>query len=127
MNAKILDCLKQNGRMSWQDIGKKVYLTGQAVATRVKQMEDLGIISGYTIKQDNLKQHFITVFMDTRDFVKFDDFLKQQKQVNQAFKVTGDGCYLVVFVGADKELEDFLSLLLNYGRYRVSSILKLIK
>ncbi len=97
------------------------------MATRVKQMEDLGIISGYTIKQDNLKQHFITVFMDTRDFVKFDEFLKQQNLVNQAFKVTGDGCYLIVFIGIDKELEVFLDLLLSYGRYRVSSILKLIK
>jgi len=127
MNTKILDCLKQNGRMSWQDIGKKVHLTGQAVAARVKQMEDLGIISGYTIRQDNLKQHFITVFMDTRDFETFDNFLKQQKSVNQAFKVTGDGCYLVNFNGSDKALDIFLSSLLNYGRYRVSSILKPIK
>ena len=127
MNAKILECLKQNGRMSWQEIGKRVHLTGQAVATRVKQMEDSNIISGYTITQESLNQHFITVFMDTNDFDNFDRFLKKQKLVNQAFKVTGEGCYLITYNGDNKELECFLTLLLNYGRYKVSSVIKQIK
>ncbi len=127
MNAKILECLKQNGRMSWQEIGKRVHLTGQAVATRVKQMEDSNIISGYTITQESLNQHFITVFMDTNDFDNFDRFLKKQKLVSQAFKVTGEGCYLITYIGDNRELDYFLTLLLNYGRYKVSSVLKQIK
>jgi len=127
MNKKILNCLKQNSRMSWQDIGKKVHLTGQAVATRVKQMEDLDIISGYTIKQNNSKPHFITVFMNTNDFKKFDDFIDEQDSVNEAYKVTGEGCYLIVHTGNHMELDNFLNLLLNYGRYRVSTTLNRIK
>lgn len=127
MNDKILSCLKTNSRMTWKEIGKRVHLTGQAVATRVKQMEEQNIISRYTICREDLKQHFITVFMESTDFIKFDSFLKKQNKVDQAFKVTGEGCYLVIFCGADDELEEFLNLLLEYGRYRVSSTLKTIK
>ncbi len=127
MNNKILNCLKKNSRMSWQGIGKQVHLTGQAVAARVKQMEDQNIITGYTIRQDAIKQHFISVFMDTTSFDQLESFLNQNPEVDQAFKVTGDGCYFVIYSGDDRELEEFLNSLVSYGRYRVSSTLSRVK
>jgi Lrp/AsnC family leucine-responsive transcriptional regulator len=48
MNQAILKRLKTNSRMSWQQIGKEVHLTGQAVAARVQQMQDDGVIGGAT-------------------------------------------------------------------------------
>jgi len=128
MNQAIVKCLKANSRASWQHIGKHVHLTGQAVAARVLQMEDQGIIEGYTIRQGQVQRHFITVFMATTQFDVFEGFLKGIGSVEQAYKVTGEGCYHVVFVceHAD-ELEHFLNALLPYGRYKVSSAIRTVK
>ena len=128
MNQAIVKCLKANSRTSWQQIGKDVHLTGQAVAARVLNMEDQGIIEGYTIRQGQVQRHFITVFMATSQFDAFEAFLNGTEQVEQAYKVTGEGCYHVVFVCEQtQELEPFLNALLPYGRYKVSSAIRTVK
>jgi Lrp/AsnC family leucine-responsive transcriptional regulator len=128
MNKAILQRLKANSRMSWQQIGKEVHLTGQAVAARVQQLEDQGVINGYTIRQNTIERHFITMFMDVARFDEFEALLKHEPHVESAYKITGEGCYHIVFTpDAPNELEPFLQRLLKYGRYRVSSVLRGVK
>ena len=128
VNQAIVKLLKANSRMSWQQIGKEVHLTGQAVAARVQQMEEQGLISGYTIRQDGLQRHFITMFMENPNFDEFERFLGADLRVEGAYKVTGEGCYLVVYTPTEShELEPFLNSLLRYGRYRVSTAIRCIK
>ncbi|HMT94720.1 AsnC family transcriptional regulator [uncultured Thiothrix sp.] len=128
MNKAILQRLRANSRMSWQQIGKEVHLTGQAVAARVQQLEDQGVISGYTIRQQHIERHFITMFMDVVCFDEFEEFLKNEAQVEGAYKITGEGCYHLIFTPESaSELELFLQRLLKYGRYRVSSVLMCVK
>jgi Lrp/AsnC family transcriptional regulator, leucine-responsive regulatory protein len=43
----ILAALQENARISFADLGRRVGLTAPAVAERVRQMEDAGIIRGY--------------------------------------------------------------------------------
>lgn len=128
INKAILKRLRENSRMSWQQIGKEVHLTGQAVAARVQQMEENGAISGFTIRQKDAEKHFITVFMNSSAFSAFEEYLLSNEVVLQAYKISGDGCYhLVVSSSLDKELEVFLNGLLEYGRYRLSSSIRCIK
>ena len=128
MNRAILKCLQKNARMSWQQIGKEVHLTGQAVAARVMQMEAQGIIEGYTIRQGQAQRHFITVFMENSQFDAFEAFLKQQPQVEQVYKVTGEGCYhVVVLCESSTDLEPFLNALLPFCRYKVSTAIRNVK
>jgi len=128
MNQAILKRLKANSRMSWQRIGKEVHLTGQAVAARVQRMEEQGAIRGYTIRQDNVERHFITVFMENADFAGFEAFLNADERIEQAYKVTGEGCYHIVFMSlSNADLEPFLNMLLRYGKYRVSSAIRCVK
>lgn len=128
INQAILQCLRVNSRMSWQQIGKKVHLTGQAVAARVQQMQDQGIISGYTIKQNNLERHFITMFMQVNRFEEFEQYLQTEQRVESAHKVTGEGCYqLIAIASTAQELESLLNVLLKYGKYRVSTAIRCVK
>ncbi len=125
MNRAILNQLKKNSRKSWQQIGKEVHLTGQAVAARVLQMEEQGVITGYTIRVGKLGRHFITVFMDTNDFTGFERFLQQATGVEAAYKVSGDGCYQIHFVAqTEDDLEPFLNALLRFGRYKLASAIR---
>lgn len=128
MNRSILKCLKANSRMSWQDIGKQVHLTGQAVSVRVQTMVDEGIISGFTVWQEQVTRHFITMFMEQSDFSGFETFLSETDGVEHAFKVTGEGCYQVIFISENGEdLEVFLNHLLRFGKYKVASAIRCVK
>ncbi|WP_033407157.1 Lrp/AsnC family transcriptional regulator [Thiolinea disciformis] len=128
MNRAILKRLKANSRMSWQQIGKEVHLTGQAVAARVQHMEDQGLISSYTIRQANVERHLIAMYMEVARFEEFEQFLQADERVEAAYKTTGDACYEVVFVSqTEGDLEPFLNQLLRYGRYRVASVIRCVK
>lgn len=127
LNERILGLLRSNARASWAEIGSAVHLTGQAVAARVKAMEDSGQISGYTIAEDQVSRYLVTMLMDSSDFAGFEREMQERPWVESAQKIAGDGCYhLVVRCGAE-QLDDNLGQLLRYGRYRVSSVLRRVK
>ncbi len=128
IDKKIIEKLKENSRMSWQKIGKGVYLTGQAVAARVQRMEDDEVISGYTIWQEKLERHFITIFMKSNNFKGFESFLKNEKNIEHAYKITGEGCYQLTYISDEfNSLDGFLEKILIYGNYRVNSVIKCVK
>jgi Lrp/AsnC family leucine-responsive transcriptional regulator len=128
MNQAILQRLRDNGRLSWQQIGKEVHLTGQAVAARVQQMLDQRYITGFTIRQDEQALHYVTVFMKSTDFDGFERFLQREADVRSAHKVSGEGCYHLVLVPADAQaLDAFLTRLLAYGTYKVLSGVRCVK
>ena len=128
MNLAILKQLRANSRASWQQIGQQVHLSGQAVATRVQNMQEQGIISGFTIRENHEPKHFITVFMESSDFSGFENMLKNTEDVEAAYKVSGEGCYQVILRDRPANgLETFLNEILKYGRYRVSSSIRCVK
>jgi len=114
--------------MSWQQIGKAVHLTGQAVAARVQSLEDQGVISGYTIRQHSVERHLITMLMESNQFERFEQLLQTTEQVESAYKTTGEGCYHIVFLAQENgSLEPFLNELLRFGRYKVASTIRVVK
>ena len=75
-----------------------------------------------------MQRHFITMFMENLDFGAFERFLSADPRVEGAYKVTGEGCYLLIYAPAQsQELEPFLNSLLGYGRYRVSTAIRCVK
>jgi Lrp/AsnC family transcriptional regulator for asnA, asnC and gidA len=63
-DIKILQILSDDARISYSDIGEKVFLSQGAVHTRVKKMENLKIIIGSGIKIDPKKLGWdITAFL----------------------------------------------------------------
>lgn len=132
-DLKILELLLSNSRMQWQEIGEQVHLTGQAVKNRIDRMEKLGVIEGYTIKLDLHKlgidvTAFITVYMKTTDHNAFHDFLKANTIVDEAHRVSGEGCYLLkVHTSNQEELVELLDRILKYGNYKVNLSITQIK
>jgi len=47
LDWKILEELQVNARISYSEIGRKIGLSGPAVAERVQKLENAGIIKGY--------------------------------------------------------------------------------
>lgn len=128
INHEILGQLSQDARLSWQELGRRVHLTGQAVASRVQQLVDDGVIRRFCIVRGDLRRHFITVFLDGPRFQEVETFLRNHPNVESASKTAGEGCYHVVLACADEPgLDAFAEQLQPYGRYRVASELRRVK
>ena len=55
LDKAILDHLEFDGRSSMQDLSELTGLSRSAVFSRVKRLEDQGIIAGYTVKVNRKK------------------------------------------------------------------------
>ena len=132
-DLKILQCLQRDSRMQWQEIGKIVHLTGQAVAVRIRSMQDEGIIEAFTV---NLNQEklgrpifaLITVFMSSANHVSLQRFLAESQDIVEAYRITGEGCYwLKANLANQDQLNNLLDAILLYGNYKVNIAIDKIK
>lgn len=48
-DVKIIAELRKNSRISMTDMGKRVFLTSQAVKNRLERLQDLGVVERYTV------------------------------------------------------------------------------
>lgn len=133
VDLAILELLQQNARLQWKEIGQHVHLTGQAVGARIRKLEEIGALEGYTIRTNSTKlgltqTALVTVFMTNTHHDKFQAWLHKQSCVVEAHRVSGEGCYwLKVIVATSEDLTVFLDRLLEYGNYRVNLSIQAVK
>jgi Transcriptional regulators len=122
----ILNQLRQNSRQSWREIGEKVFLSSQAVGQRVQELLNNHIIEQFTIKEPKHQLQFITIYMNSNQFESFEKLVKSVNEVAEFYKITGDGCYLIVSQFDSNALKLFLNKIENFARYKVSHQLQQI-
>lgn len=121
VDKQLLDILKENSRLSFADLGRKINLSPSAVRERVQKMEDSGIIQGYNIIIDHKKIGYdleafilIKVFQGQLKYVieKITDF----PEVIEAHRITGNqNLHLKVLVKNQLSLQKLLDQLMVYG------------
>jgi Lrp/AsnC family transcriptional regulator, leucine-responsive regulatory protein len=52
LDSEILRLLRDNGRLSWRDLGAAVGLSANAAADRVRRLRQAGVITGFTALVD---------------------------------------------------------------------------
>ena len=122
----ILSELRNNSRQSWREIGDKVFLSSQAVGQRVQDLLNNHIIEKFTIKEQKQHLQFITIYMNTNQFTSFENLVKSFNEVIEFYKITGDGCYMIISHFDSDTLNLFLTKITDFGRYKVSHRLKQI-
>ena len=122
----ILSELRNNSRQSWREIGDKVFLSSQAVGQRVQDLLNNHIIEKFTIKEQKQHLQFITIYMNTNQFTSFENLVKSFDEVGEFYKITGDGCYMIISHFDSDALNLFLTKIIDFGRYKVSHRLKQI-
>ncbi len=123
-NRKILYELDVNSRQSFKDIAKKVGLSKDAVAYRINQLQDAGVIKKFHTIIDNGKLGYIPFrlylrLQNTTAEIEQEmiDFFRQQQEV--IWLVSIDGEYsigLATYVKSIREMNQFWKKLL--ARYR---------
>jgi len=134
IDLAILQALLKNALLTNKDIGEMVHMTGQAVGARVRKLQDLGVIEGYTLRWNPEKigvnvHAFLTVFMKSNDAHQpFRDFVRMNDCVTEAHRVGGEGCYwLRIRVGTMSDLNKLLEEVLKYGNYKLSLTIEKVK
>ncbi|MCE5285238.1 MAG: Lrp/AsnC family transcriptional regulator [Pelosinus sp.] len=133
LDLQIIECLKENARAQWKEVGSKVHLTGQAVADRVHRLEDLGFIAGYTVQLDETRLKtgltvFITVFMKTNEHTSFQALIQNKQEIKECHRISGEGCYwLRAHLPCHEALNALLDEILPFGNYRLSMSISKLK
>ncbi len=117
IDRRILRELRQDGRMSNAKLADKVSLSASPCWNRVRQMEESGVIEGYTVllNQQALglpDTVMIEVTLDRHDdetFERFGRALAELPEVMEAYLLTGEYDYLIkVAVAGTAGYEEFL-------------------
>ncbi|WP_147535570.1 Lrp/AsnC family transcriptional regulator [Bacillus marasmi] len=133
IDFQIIRILAGNSRVQWKEIGDKIHMTGQAVGNRIKKLEDQDVIRGYTVLLDTMKMGitytaFVTVFMKTNYHGAFLNFIEKSREVVEAHKISGEGCFLLkVMIHEQEQLNEFLNNIIMYGNYKINLSIQTIK
>jgi len=133
LDLKIIDMLKINSKISLKVIGENVHLTPQGVSNRIIRLQDLGLITQYTICTNNalLGKNiiaYVTIFMKTTKHEQLIKFIKLNSIIEDAHRISGDGCYLLkVICYSMDEINLLLDDIMEYGTYRLNLSTSTIK
>lgn len=113
----ILEALQRDARLSLQELGKQVGLTASPCWTRIRRMEDAGVIEGYSVRVNpdkvGLSETVILhVTLDSHSdeaLFEFGKALAEIPEVLEAYLVSGDYDYFIrVAVEGTRGYERFL-------------------
>lgn len=131
IDIKILDMLQKNAREAFATIGKKVELSAPAVGKRVKQLEEKGIIQGYTLKLNHkklgitIKAYIILRIHQSSTLRTAYNQIIHLEEVQRCDRITGvDRLQILAFFKDNKDLITFIERISQYGVADTSIVLE---
>jgi Lrp/AsnC family leucine-responsive transcriptional regulator len=126
---RIVEQLQADGRLSYNELGRRVSLSPPAVAERVRRLEDLGVIAGYHARVDPARAGLpLSAFIQMR--CRLDRCLLKTSQssdypeIVEIHKLTGDYCSMLKVRAASMEhFEGLLERVGQHGEMRTSVVL----
>ncbi len=121
-DMQILSMLEKNARLSAREIARRLGLSAGTVQARIKRLEELGVIKGYTVKLDLEKLGYIfPVLIDIRvakgKIREVEKELSRYDNVYAVYDITGDYDITILALFKSRwELDDFIKDI-NEHRY----------
>ena len=119
---KLLEELQSNARLSIAELGRRIGLSATATAERLRQMEEVGIVRGYSVEIDRE-----ALGLDVMAFVRMScsggqqyhrliEYVQTLQEVRECHHLTGgDDLLLKVTTTNMADLEALIEALLPYG------------
>lgn len=126
---KLLHELQSNARLSVAELGRRIGLSPTATAERLKQMEEVGILHGYTVEIDREclgleVLAFIRMSCHGQQYHRLLDYVQTLEEVRECHHLTGgDDLLLKVTTTNMSDLEALIEALLPYGTPITSLVL----
>jgi Lrp/AsnC family leucine-responsive transcriptional regulator len=126
---KLLNELQGNARLSLAELGRRIGLSPTATAERLKQMEEVGILHGYTVDIDREALGlevlaFIRMSCGGQNYYRLLEYVHTLEEVRECHHLTGgDDFLLKVTTTSMADLEALIEALLPYGNPVTSLVL----
>lgn len=120
MDRRILASLNDDARKSYRDIASELDIALSTVSTRVKRLEEAGIIRGYVPLIDATALGYeltvvISVKISHGNLIEVQDALSERHEVFGVYDVTGDfDSVILARFGSRTELNDFVKDMLAH-------------
>ncbi len=115
IDRRILQLLREDGRMSHASIAKQVGLSSPAVHDRVRKLEQQGVIAGYSVILDSIKlarphcAFALVTLSEGNEFAADEPIVAricEEPDVLELHRIAGEDCYLIkVRSATNKALE----------------------
>jgi Lrp/AsnC family transcriptional regulator, leucine-responsive regulatory protein len=125
----ILKELQADGRLSYNELGRRVNLSPPAVGERVRRLESMGVITGYEARVDAGRAGMpMTAFVQMRcqqgRCLLKTSTAEDYPEVVEIHKLSGDFCSMLKVRAASMEhFEGFLERVGQHGEMRTSIVL----
>ncbi|HEX6444238.1 MAG TPA: Lrp/AsnC family transcriptional regulator [Streptosporangiales bacterium] len=126
---RILAELQEDGRLSYNELGRRVHMSSPAVAERVRRLERLGVITGFRAAVDTRRAGYpVEAFVQMRcsrgkcllETSRSEDF----PEVVEIHKLSGDHCSMLrVRATSVEHFEGLVDRLGKHGEMRTSMVL----
>ena len=139
-DKQILAILQVNGRITNKELSNQLGLSPPPTLERVKKLESLGFIQGYSANLDPVKINLGTILMvsvtlhqHTQKVIQeFHKAIDALDEVMECYHVTGDDDYMLKVVCKDiadyqKFVVEKLSIINNLGKIKSSVVLSTLK
>lgn len=126
---RILEELQADARLSFKELSRRVNLSAPPVAERVRRLEDSGVLTGYHAAVDPGRagrpvQAIVRMDCYGPTCLLRDPEVVAWPEVQQLYRVTGDGCsVLIVAVESMARFEELIDRLAAYGQPTSSMVL----
>lgn len=119
VDQKIIQLLIKNARMSYSDIGQQVGISRVAVKSRIKALEEKGVIEEYTAiinpqKISGAVSCYFEIELSPKHFEAAVNILRENPMITQIYRVTGR-CRLHVHAVAssNEEMDNLLARVID--------------
>jgi Lrp/AsnC family leucine-responsive transcriptional regulator len=119
---RLIDELQRDGRLSFNELGRRVSLSAPAVAERVRRLEEHGVITGYHAHVDPAKVGRTMAALVRMScygpncLLRHPETLERDPAILEVHRLTGDSCCLLrVAVRTMTEFEELIDRLAEHG------------
>ncbi|MEU4728507.1 Lrp/AsnC family transcriptional regulator [Streptomyces sp. NPDC023588] len=124
----IIGQLQQEGRISLSELGRRVNLSSSATTERVRNLESLGVITGYHAAVDltRVGYHLLAVIRLKYPGSRHQPLrrlLAERREILECLRTTGDDCYTLKVAATSMEhLETLVDELAAFGSTTTSVV-----
>jgi Lrp/AsnC family leucine-responsive transcriptional regulator len=127
-DRRLIEALDRSARTSTADLARLIGLSPQSTSDRVRRLEDLGVITGFTVRLDPAALGlgigaYIRIRPAMGELQRVAQLVADIPEIIECDRVTGEDCFVAkVFVPRIDDLERVIDRLLPYAQTNTSII-----